>query len=613
MKNKTFLALIFCLCVGYAEAQQPNKAQLDLIDVQDDKINVKFIPTAVDEDEVEFQIPKIVPGTYSISDFGRFVSDFKAYDQNDSLLNVSKISVNRWSIKGARNLKYITYKVDDTFDSDLDNAIFEPGGTNIEADKEVFVLNTFGFIGYIKGYDKIPYEVTVKHPENLYGATSMIGQKVDANTDVYKIGNYFDLADAPMMYAEPDTATTVVGGAEILVSVYSPNNRLTSAEVMNNVEAILEGQKNYLGGELPIEKYAFLIYLFAGQTKSGAYGALEHSYSSLYVLPEAGIDRLGQTINDVAAHEFFHIVTPLNIHSEQIGDFDFIEPEMSEHLWLYEGVTEYSSHHMQVKYDFYDTEEFLEVMRRKIFSSARSYDRDMSFTEMSANVLKPEYEPQYGNVYEKGALIGMCLDLVLINESKGKYDLQQLMKDLAKEFGKDKSFKDSELFDKIESLTYPAARKFLDQYVRGNERLPLKEVLAYAGIDYDEEKIVKTATGGGIGLNVNSEREVIVSDASDLNEFGKDMGYQKDDVLLSLNGREITLNTAQDIFNDFAQNTKEGDKVIMVVRREVKGKMKKKKLKAKAVLQESKQPFVISLNESPTPEQLLVRNAWLKP
>ena len=611
MKNK-FLSLILCCCVFLAEAQQNNKVLLDLINVENDQISVRFTPGAIEQDEVEFQIPKIVPGTYSISDFGRFVNELQAFDQNDSLLTVEKLSVNRWSIKNARTLKYITYKVDDTFDSDLDNTVFEPGGTNIEAENDLFMLNTFGFIGYIKGYDKVPFEVTVKHPEKLYGATSMIGNKIDAQTDVYEVSNYFDLADAPIMYSVPDTTFTKVGGAEILVSVYSPNNQLTSTEVMNNVAAILEGQKNYLGGKLPIKKYAFLIYLFTGGTKSGAYGALEHSYSSLYVLPEGGIDRIGQTVNDVAAHEFFHIVTPLNIHAEQIGDFDFIDPEMSEHLWLYEGVTEYSSHHMQVKYDFYNSTEFLDVIRRKIFSAAR-YNRDLSFTEMSANVLKPEYESEYGNVYEKGALIGMCLDLILINESQGKYNLQQLMQDLSKEFGKDQSFKDSELFSKIESLTYPAARAFLDQYVRGNDRLPLKEVLKYAGIDFDEEKVVKTASIGGISLGLNKDRELTVTSADNLNEFGTDMGYQQGDVLVSLNGQELTLATVQDIFNDYANNTKEGDKVTMVVKREMKGKVKTKKLKGKAVLQESTQRNVISINESPTETQKVVRRAWLRP
>ena len=53
---------------------------------------------------------------------------------------------------------------------------------------------------------------------------------------------------------------------------------------------------------------------------------------------------------DNAAHEFFHIVTPLSIHSEEIQYFDFNQPKMSEHLWLYEGSTEYHAHMVQEKY-----------------------------------------------------------------------------------------------------------------------------------------------------------------------------------------------------------------------------------------------------------------------
>ncbi|MGB3463896.1 MAG: peptidase M61, partial [Cyclobacteriaceae bacterium] len=426
------LVIAFLVLAVRLSAQQVNKVTIDLINVSEDKVDVTYTPPSPSGNQAEFQIPKIVPGTYSISDFGRFVNDFTALSETGDTLEVEKLSENRWRIDNAKQLATITYRVDDTYDTDKSNVIFEPGGTNIDAANDLFTINTFGFIGYLKEFEKTPYEVTVKHKEGLYGATSMKGEKIDETTDKFTAPNYFELADAPILYSIPDTTSMQIGGAEILVSVYSPNKKLNAKEVMGNVKEILTAQKDYLGGNLPIDKYAFLIYLFPGQTKSGAYGALEHSYSSLYILPEAGIDRIGSIVNDVAAHEFFHIVTPLNIHAEQIGNFDFIEPEMSKHLWLYEGVTEYSAQHVQVKYGLISVEEFLNEMRIKMFSATR-YNRDLPFTEMSANVLKPEYEDQYANVYEKGALIGMCLDLLLLKESEGDYNLQQLMQDLSKE------------------------------------------------------------------------------------------------------------------------------------------------------------------------------------
>ncbi len=611
MKFKLLVLIVFLLLGSELIAQKTNKITIDLMTVVDDKVNITMITPQVNESEIEFQIPKIVPGTYSISDFGRFVNDFTAYAENGDTLVVENLTTNRWLIKNANRLYKISYKVDDTFDSTLDNVVFEPGGTNIEADKDVFVINTFGFVGYLKGYDKIPFELTIKHKEGLYGATSMFGKQIDKTTDAFEAPNYFDLADAPVLYAEPDTTTLNVGGAEILVSLYSPNKTLNSKEVMGEVKEILNAQKEYLGGSLPIKKYAFLIYLFSGQSNSGSYGALEHSYSSLYFLPEAGVERIGQVVRDVAAHEFFHIVTPLSVHAEQIGDFNFIEPEMSEHLWLYEGVTEYAANHVQVKYDLIEEGRFLEIIREKMFGSSR-FNRDLAFTEMSANVLD-QYEDQYGNVYEKGALIAMCADLILLNESNGSYDLQQLMRDLSSEYGTQKAFKDEELFAKIEALTNKKLGDFLKTHVAGNKRLPFTEILNYAGVDFAEEKEIAVPTLGQISLNVNEDREIFISDVSKLNSFGEKMGYQEGDVIVSFNGNEMTIENGNTLFQEFVTKGKEGDKVKMVVKRTIKGKLKNKKLKAKAETELRKQPYFIEFKTNASEKQLKIRKAWLKP
>jgi glutathione peroxidase len=98
------------------------------------------------------------------------------------------------------------------------------------------------------------------------------------------------------------------------------------------------------------------------------------------------------------------------------------------------------------------------MLRQKITTMKGMKDA-LPFTEMSANVLD-KYKNQYMNVYNKGALIGMCLDIKLRQLSGGKYGTQNLMQDLSKTYGKEQSFKDDELFDKITSLTFPEIRQF---------------------------------------------------------------------------------------------------------------------------------------------------------
>jgi len=589
------------------------KVEIDLTATSDDQVPVTIYPPVSDSAFVEYHMAKIVPGTYSISDFGRFVADLKAVDAEGNALDVEQLSTNRWKIANGGKLHKITYNVNDTwdkFDGYDSNIVFEPGGTNINAEENAFVMNTFGFIGYVSGQQFLPYELTIKHQENTFGATALKKEAISTTEDLYTAQDFNFLADGPIMYCVPDTISKQIANAKILISVFSPNNVLSSADVMDRVYDLMIAQSKFLGGELPVDRYAYLIYLNDEMTLTGSMGALEHSYSSLYSLPEAGADMIGQTVRDVAAHEFFHIVTPLNIHSEEIGKFNYIEPKMSQHLWLYEGVTEYNSMLVQVQYNLYGIEKFMEEIQDKL-RTAEHFPNDVSFTEMSKHILEPEYEKMYGNVYYKGALIGMCLDLYLNKYSDGEKDLQWLMRELAKRYGKNVSFQDDQLFDVIEELTYPEVREFLDTYVAGDAPLPIEEVLSWAGIKYIPNMEVKEVTVGGLGLNINDDREIYIDNLDKANEFADKMGFEVGDVLLEFNGQELTLATARQVMEGFKTSTKPGDKVKALVRREIKGKQKEKKLKAKAMEIEKKEKHFLELMPEPTEEQYKMLRAWV--
>ncbi|SNS80139.1 Predicted metalloprotease, contains C-terminal PDZ domain [Ekhidna lutea] len=594
-------------------AQESYKINIDLTKAKNDKVPVEITLPEITEDTVEYHMAKVVPGTYSISDFGRFVTEFKAFDKEGNKLKFEKASTNRWVIPNAKELAKISYWIEDSyddFDGYGDNKLFEPGGMSIEADNGVYVLNTFGFIGYVDGYKFKPFELTITHDEEIKGATSLKRSNETATSDTFIADNYNFLADAPIMYSKPDIVTKEIAGAEVLVSVYSPNKILSAADVMDNIDELMEAQAKYLGGKLPVDRYAYLIYLFDGPTISGAWGALEHSYSSLYTLPEMDPARISQTVKDVAAHEFFHIVTPLNIHSEEIHDFNYIEPEMSQHLWLYEGVTEYSSHHVQVKYDLYDLEDFLEQMKDKM-NQQDQYNVDIPYTEFSENILEPVNERRYGDVYAGGALIAWCLDLTIIKSTNGQKDLQAVLRELSKQYGPKKAFKDEELFSEIEKITNNEVGDFLRTYVGGAEKLPYSKILGWAGIRYSPESDEQVITAGKFTPALNEEQEIYVAGVDEMNEFGKDLGFKEGDVLLEWNGKEITLETFSEVIQSFYNETEAGDKITVLVRREVKNKMKEVKLKAKAKKVKSSQKHSLEVIENPSPEQQKIRSFWL--
>lgn len=608
----------FLVFLTSAFAGNEYKYYLDLTRVTDHKLTVKLVPPDITDEETVFMFPAIVPGTYAIYNFGRFISDFKVVDKNGADMPFTQTDKNSYKISNAKNIGSITYRVEASWDyklkegEDKDDIVFEPAGTNIQPDTN-FILNTHAVFGYFKNLTDRNFSIEVKKPQGFYGSSGLTTIKNGADTDVIEVDGYHRLVDSPVMYCRPDTASVDVGGSHVLISVYSPHKKITSAYIARNISEVLQAQKSYLGGKLPVDKYAFIIYLEDKFTQSGATGALEHSYSSFYVLTEMDSVYLAQTMRDVAAHEFFHIVTPLNIHSEEIGNFDFNNPRMSKHLWLYEGLTEYNAHHVQVLNGLIDIDKFIEVMQSKMAEAQGEYNDTLPFTFMSSHVLEPKYHKEYNNVYAKGALINMCLDIMLRYYSYGRYGTQNLMADLSKKYGKNKSFKDDELFDEIERLTYPEIRTFLNTYVAGNKKLPFEQVFDMVGLTYTAELEKNEISIGGFGLGFNpTTGRAVIYEANKMDDFGKKMGYKDGDEIVLFNEKPVTLENYKDVLFGFIQNAKTGDKlVVKVARKNKKGKEKVKTLKQKVFPVKITIPNIITVNKAATERQVIARNAWL--
>lgn len=588
----------------------PTRYSINLNQVENDQLKVFVHPSSHLKGDVLFRMPKIIPGTYSIYDFGRFVSNFKVTSKPGKLSKIEKIDVNTWKIATVENVLSLEYIVDDTWDTDdKSNWVFEPAGTNFEAGKN-FVLNNHGIFGYFEGTTSQPIEIEVLRPANFYGSTGLQYIRNDEK-DVYKITDYHTLVDSPIMYCEPDTTVLKIGNTSVLVSVFNDNKTVTSAFISNQIEPILQAIKVYLGGELPVDKYAFILYLPTSFISFG-FGALEHNNSSMYFLPAFGGDYLGQMVKDVSAHEFFHIVTPLTIHSEEIHYFDYNNPTMSKHLWLYEGVTEYSAHLVQVRHGLITLDQFLQVIQDKI-STAKNFNDTLPFTVMSEGCLTT-YKNQYLNVYQKGALIGMCLDLTLLHLSNGAMDLSVLLKKLSNEYGHNKPFKDDELFTVMAQHSFPAVLNFLETYVSGNKPLPLLQTLLFAGIEFSEGGM-QEITDFGInfeyaGYDEKINRFYIISDA-DLSAVGKSMGLRSGDVIQKVNGKELSMDTALEVYLDLYTNAKPSDPMEYEISRPLKkDKFKKLVLKGRVGTQSVPYDGGLSLVSAPTVAQRNILRAW---
>lgn len=612
---KKVALVLLCLCSMFSAFAVDNAYHftIDLTRMPDRRLHVELTAPLLSETKIIYSLPKMVPGTYSIYDFGRFVEDFKAFDRNGKPLQVTVKDTNSWEISNSNMLGKITYKVRDTYHASKDdNPIFEPAGTDFQPDT-CFVLNLHTILGYFRNHTKLYYELNITHKADLYGSTSLVDRDNSETQDQFIVPSYNEAVDNPIMYTEPDTAHLKVGESDILISVYSPGKKATAKGIAIQLDTLLQAQGKYLGGKLPVQKYSFLIYLAEHEGLTGGFGALEHSYGSMYYLIDGDDATLAPTVRNVASHEFFHIVTPLNIHSEDIANFDFDHPKMSEHLWLYEGSTEYHAHSVQVRYGLITQEEYLAAIKQAMTEASLGFNDSLSFTEMSMGALG-KYKDQYNNVYAKGPLISMCLDLKLLHLSDGKYRLMNLIQDLSKSYGKDRAFNDDELFPKIVSLTYPEIKGFFDDYVIGGKKLPFEEVLGYAGVDYTRLKKTQAYSFGQCEIGYNPETQrLIISGIKNINEFGAKMGYQVNDEIIKINGRFITPQDFRAYRDKWMATIKDGDKLkITVLRSTVDGKHKKKvNLQAKVFKADVKTYNILEFNKNASEEQLKIRKAWL--
>lgn len=593
----------------------PIKASIDLVNVIDDKVEVTIDIDAIDQDSISYYIPKIVPGTYQNNNYGNYIEDFTAYDVNDNPIHVQKQGSNKWKINTARQLRKISYWVNDTFDNEHEHEIFSPTGTNLDKGK-VFVLNLYAFVGYFDQLREKKYNIFIKHPAHLEASTSLeeiMPRDVTPNStydvDLFSFKRYADVADTPIMYSDLDRVFFTVKDMDILLSVYSPNKVHRAAKIMPEMERMIQAQKNFLGTINSTKKYSILLYLSSAKSNDArGYGALEHNTSTVVVLPESlSREKLNEALTDIVSHEFFHILTPLTLHSEEIRDFDYNNPKMSRHLWLYEGTTEYFSMLFQIRQGIIGKEEFYHRILEKIEAS-KKFDNTISFTEMSSNILRDPYKKNYGNVYEKGALLSMCLDIILREHSEGQMGVLDMVKDLSYQFGSENPFKDEQLFKIIKKIPLPVAVEFLENHVANNTPIDYEHYLNKVGLHfgtkevpssyflYEQEPYIKGS---------EETKEVVFTSGVTYNNFLNNLGIQGGDVLLGINGKKYNVKNIYDLFGD-SKKWKKGSEATFDIKRNGK-----EISLTTTVIDPKVETIIITQNPKATPQQIALLKSWI--
>ena len=480
------ILLALAATVGFPMlAQQGIVATVDLRDQASDRLKVELVVPSFGTGPLVFALPRIVPGIYGVMDHGRLAGTVEAFDGDGNPLPIERMEVGRWRIPEPQGLHRITYSVDDgweEFDIRFTMGNYRSSEGTVKSDAVVLNHNTI--FGYFEGHEQLPYTIHLKKPIAHFAATSLPRTQESPDEIVFQASSYRHLVDNPMLIAPPDTAHIRLPDIDVLVACHSTTGQAIAQDVAKHIRPLLADQRAYLGGALPVSKYTFLIYHNPSDREGSSMGdGLEHSASTLILLcMPLDAEAIARNVYGIASHEFFHTILPLSVHSEEIEQYDFRAPRMSRHLWLYEGMTEYFAIHMPIKQGRQTVDEFMEVLNGKL-EMMRKFPDDIALTVLSQQAM--ERQDQYYNFYLKGTLFCIGLDIALRERSKGAYGVQELVRDLQRECGVGRPFKDEELFATIERLTGPDIGAFLQRHLNEASTLPMKEWLEKVGIELD--------------------------------------------------------------------------------------------------------------------------------
>lgn len=575
-------------------SQGPLIYEIDLTDRADDLFKVKLQVDNLTEANAIYQFAATAPGTYTVMDIGRFIRSFQAFDSTGQIIPTRQLSTNQWQVETPRAVRQIRYDIAETWDTPVDsNQIFLMAGTSIEDDHVQFMGHCV--VGYPTGMQGRPLSIRFKYPEEWLAGTALRKDK----DGFYMAENYDHMVDSPILLGRLSKAALKVDGTKIEIYTYSKTDQIKSSDILDLTKEVLNSAAEFLHG-LPVDHYTFL-YFFEDVTQ----GAWEHSYSSNYVHKEVPSDQLSQSkLPSWVAHEFFHIVTPLNIHSEIIEQFNFVNPEPSEHLWLYEGATEWAANAMQLRSGLMPLEEYLDVMSTKLKTDDR-FDKSLSLRDLALQSFKPSGEAEYANIYMRGALVAGLLDIRILELSQGKFGLREVLNKLSKKYGPHQAFPEKQFYQIFADMTFPEINDFFEKFVKSASPLPIQEYYAKLGISYTGE----VPTGEEIASAGFQVRPTIHGEISimQLHEKMLALGLQDGDVIKSYNGQEISLQNARATLTElFTLDT--GIPYELIIKR---GK-DELSFTCEKFMREKIERHVFEVDENATPAQLALRKAWMK-
>ncbi len=609
------LALVLLLALGCSgglrAAQEPDPRPLEIAyTVRVDRptthlVDVEIVARQVESANLKFVLPAWAPGRYAIYDFAKNVQEFSAKGADDHPLAWIKLDKQTWRVDTghAGGTVQVHYEV---FANDLT-------GSFSQVDSVHANLNGPSVFMYVDGHKPDPATLKVDAPAGW----KVISGFLDSTTErTFHARNYDVLVDTPLeISGECSLDKFEEQGKTIEVAVHTYNDD------DNDLSRLLPRLKKLVHVEMaamppPDFQHYLFIFHFVPDLSMG--DGMEH-LNSTQIIIQGSVRESTQEALETAAHEFFHLWNVKRLRPAALGPFDYTRENYTCSLWVAEGITTYYGYLFLLQSGLWTREQFLNHLANEIYTLEREPGRKLMSAESSSFSAwffdrSPQMqETNFANTtisyYNKGAILGMLLDLEIRSRTQGHKSLLDVMRFMYHKFyeapatsyyGPGRGFEEQDVVEALNSITGSDFAPFFQRYVSGTDDLTYQETLAMGGLQLHSETPPGAAPDLGVVVQPESRGIRIISiipgGAADR------AGLSRDDLLIDVDDQSLAT-------EDLATRLKPypvGAKVPINVERH--GRRERIMVTLDPPM---RGPYSIVPLPSATPEQVAIREAWL--
>ncbi len=459
------------------------------------EVEVSIKRTTNGPQEERLVMPVWTPGSYLVREFARHVQDFAATNAAGQRLEWEKINKDTWRVvtNGARDWR-ATYRV---YANELSVRTSELNSSH-------GFWNNANILMYLDGYLKSPSTVRVLAPDIWKVATGLPAVLGQRNT--FRAENFDVLYDSPFEVSNFKTLVFNVKGVAHRIVIDGEGN-YDPERMRRDVQKIVETQVELMGGEVPYHDYTFILHL-----RQNAGGGLEHLNSAALGYPRFGFkivagdratsaapaatatpERDYRGFLSLVSHEFFHLWNVKRIRPDALGPFDYTQENYTKLLWVAEGITDYYADLALRRAGLITESEFLTATARAFQTLQNTPGRlEQSAEESSFDAWIKYYRQDENSVnsqisyYEKGAILGLLLDLEIRKRSNNAKSLDDVLRYLYTEFfKKNRNYGPADFQKACELMAGSSLEDFFKRFVRGTEELNYNAALEAAGLRLD--------------------------------------------------------------------------------------------------------------------------------